>query len=228
MLTATRTASDGNKWLEHPPRGFLAHEERDNFSAVVDKRYDFWSEDALPAAVPSPSSSSSSTRSSSGTTGTKEQSFASLMKHKNELNDLSDIADDFVLPAGSIARGQKYFKKYCRQCHSIYSDNRAAHGMALLGPTMFEVCGRASGMEEGGGKKLGENMRTKDILWTDSALMNYMKNPRLTGGGPTQMNFPGIRSFDVRVDVVHYLHTLNAEQSPHLVASIATPAQHLQ
>ncbi|CAD7925979.1 unnamed protein product [Amoebophrya sp. A120] len=229
-----------------PPQGRLLEDERDDCSAAVDPRFDRWRENlqinfsnGIPVA---PSSASNGMRTNSvsttlvsttslnggiasgaeqdaatGSNGDKTRSFAALQKFKNSGNDLSDIPDDFVLPTGSVKKGQKYFKKYCRQCHSIYSDNRASPFVQPLGPTMFEVCGRASGMEEGAIRELNENRRASDILWTDAALMNYMKNPRLTAGGPTQMSFPGIRNIQIRADIVHYLHTLNAEQSPELV-----------
>mmetsp|Transcript_22684 Transcript_22684/g.57469 ORF Transcript_22684/g.57469 Transcript_22684/m.57469 type:complete len:246 (-) Transcript_22684:878-1615(-) len=230
-----------------PPADRCADEDADDFSAKVDPRYDRWRENVLfPATFDRLDVDQQVGRflgDDGGTSGAgvdlrlgfgvnhqqdqeqdggadnKTTSFAALMKHKNGMNDLSDIPDDFTLPAGSLKKGQKYFKKYCRQCHSIYSDNRPdlQGPCKAIGPTMFEVCGRASGMEGGAVWELGENRRAKDLLWTDAALMNYMKNPRLTAGGPTQMSFPGIRSMQVRVDIVHYLHTLNAEQSPELV-----------
>ncbi len=53
----------------------------------------------------------------------------------------------------------------------------------------------------------------RHILWTDGALMNYMKNPRVMAGQPVQMQFKGINDFDVRVDIVHYLKTLNFSNS---------------
>ena len=43
--------------------------------------------------------------------------------------------------------------------------------------------------------------------------MNYMKNPRVMAGQPVQMQFRGINDFDVRVDIIHYLKTLNFSNS---------------
>ena len=39
--------------------------------------------------------------------------------------------------------------------------------------------------------------------------MNYMKNPRIMAGVPVNMQFRGINDFNVRVDIIHYLKTLN-------------------
>eukprot|EP00397_Hematodinium_sp_SG-2012_P059467 GEMP01076257.1.p2 GENE.GEMP01076257.1~~GEMP01076257.1.p2 ORF type:complete len:114 (+),score=11.91 GEMP01076257.1:338-679(+) len=50
--------------------------------------------------------------------------------------------------------------------------------------------------------------RVEQILWTDSVLMNYMRNPKRFVGSPHQMNFRGIKDFQMRIDIIHYLHTL--------------------
>jgi len=119
-----------------------------------------------------------------------------------------DVAADFSLPAGSIKKGEKYFKKYCSQCHSIYPDNRLSRGgQTTLGPTLFNIYGRASGMEEIGNKMGTE--RVEGVLWIDGPLMNYMKNPRVMAQAGIQMNFRGIPDFQIRCDIVHYLKTLS-------------------
>ncbi|CAE8629747.1 unnamed protein product [Polarella glacialis] len=124
------------------------------------------------------------------------------------LDAFSDVPEDFELPVGSLEKGKKYFKKYCAQCHSIYPDNRITRaGQTQLGPTMFNVYGRASGLEEIQNKQA--NDRCEGILWLDGPLMNYMKNPRVMAQGRIQMNFRGIQDFQTRVDIVHYLRSLD-------------------
>eukprot|EP00747_Dinoflagellata_sp_TGD_P215582 gnl/TRDRNA2_/TRDRNA2_88263_c0_seq1.p2 gnl/TRDRNA2_/TRDRNA2_88263_c0~~gnl/TRDRNA2_/TRDRNA2_88263_c0_seq1.p2 ORF type:complete len:137 (-),score=23.04 gnl/TRDRNA2_/TRDRNA2_88263_c0_seq1:249-659(-) len=94
------------------------------------------------------------------------------------------------------------------QCHSIYPDNRITMaGQSQLGPTMFNIYGRASGQAEIQNKQA--NVRCDGILWTEAELMNYIKNPRSFSHGLIQMNFRGISDFQTRVDIVHYLKTLN-------------------
>ena len=49
------------------------------------------------------------------------------------------------------------------------------------------------------------------MLWTPAMLMNYMKNPRQavkTNSG-TQMNFAGLYDYQTRVNIIHYLLTLD-------------------
>eukprot|EP00440_Ansanella_granifera_P006124 gb/GFBE01006644.1/.p1 GENE.gb/GFBE01006644.1/~~gb/GFBE01006644.1/.p1 ORF type:complete len:209 (+),score=48.39 gb/GFBE01006644.1/:1-627(+) len=124
------------------------------------------------------------------------------------MDAFSDVPEDFELPPGSIKKGEKYFKKYCSQCHSIYPDNRITRAGAMqLGPTMFNIYGRASGLEEIACKQATD--RVDNVLWLDAPLMNYMKNPRVMAQGRIQMNFRGIPDFQTRVDIVHYLKTLD-------------------
>eukprot|EP00933_Yihiella_yeosuensis_P006037 TRINITY_DN110676_c0_g1_i1.p1 TRINITY_DN110676_c0_g1~~TRINITY_DN110676_c0_g1_i1.p1 ORF type:complete len:201 (+),score=35.25 TRINITY_DN110676_c0_g1_i1:39-641(+) len=124
------------------------------------------------------------------------------------LSAFDDVPDDFELPVGNVKKGEKYFKKYCSQCHSIYPDNRITRaGQTQLGPTMFNIYGRASGLEEIQNKVASD--RAEGILWLDGPLMNYMKNPRVMAQGRIQMNFRGLPDFQTRVDIVHYLRTLD-------------------
>eukprot|EP00928_Gymnodinium_smaydae_P020908 TRINITY_DN18094_c0_g1_i1.p2 TRINITY_DN18094_c0_g1~~TRINITY_DN18094_c0_g1_i1.p2 ORF type:complete len:158 (-),score=37.70 TRINITY_DN18094_c0_g1_i1:97-570(-) len=122
--------------------------------------------------------------------------------------NFDDVPDDFVLPSGDSKRGERYFKKYCAQCHSIYPDNRMTRGgQTQLGPTMFNIYGRASGIADIQNKQADE--RVDGVLWMAGPLMNYMKNPRTMTQGRVQMNFRGIPDFQIRVDIVHYLKTLD-------------------
>merc|ERR1711948_64816 len=87
-----------------------------------------------------------------------------------------------------------------------------------IGPTLFNVHGRASGEAEIQQKMLMGG-RAVGLIWSDGNLMNYMKNPRQTVNGNIQMNSRGIDDFQTRVDIVHYLRTLNWEN-----AGVANPS----
>merc|ERR1711862_749116 len=102
-------------------------------------------------------------------------------------------------------------KKHCSQCHSIYPDNRTTQaGTSQIGPTLFKVYGRKSGESEIHAKVLMGG-RAEGQVWKEGPLMNYMKNPRQLIHGNVQMNFRGIDDFQTRVDIVHYLKTLNEQ-----------------
>jgi len=119
-----------------------------------------------------------------------------------------DIGDEFVLPPGNVVKGKKLFVKYCSQCHSIYEDNRMTRGgQFLCGPTLFNIYGRASGISEAEGVQ--DASMPEGIVWLDIPLMNYMKNPRLAAGGNVQMNFAGLSSVPQRIDIIHYMKTLD-------------------
>jgi cytochrome c2 len=72
------------------------------------------------------------------------------------------------------------------------------------------VVGRASGGAGGTAGGSGGQL-LEGLVWTDGALMNYMKSPRVFAAQRIQMNFQGIVDFQTRVDILHYLHTLTDE-----------------
>jgi cytochrome c len=122
--------------------------------------------------------------------------------------------DDFEwdLPEGSVERGRKLSKKHCWQCHSVYEDNRASSGQIGHGPTLFNAVYRTSGVTRGNGPGGGTSLVEGEIMWTPTALMNYMQNPRRAMGA-VQMNFAGISDVQKRVDIIHYMMTLDYRDS---------------
>ncbi|CAK0829473.1 unnamed protein product [Prorocentrum cordatum] len=72
-------------------------------------------------------------------------------------------------------------------------------GQTQIGPTLFNIYGRASGMEEIQNKSTNE--RLDGVVWLAAPLMNYMKNPRVMAQGRVQMNFRGIPDWQIRVDI---------------------------
>ncbi len=72
---------------------------------------------------------------------------------------------------------------------------------------MFNICGRCSGIYEKKGAG-GRSTIDTTIVWTDSQLMEYMRNPRSLTSGSIAMNFTGVPKEQDRVDILHYLHTL--------------------
>lgn len=116
-----------------------------------------------------------------------------------------DIGDDFVLPKGSVTRGQLLFKKHCSQCHTIRRDGLNPYG-SLLGPSLYGVMGRTAGQNQRTGwAKYSEAVEASGILWTENNMMKFLKNPRAFAGGAINMNFRGLESLKDRVDIVHYL-----------------------
>ncbi len=115
---------------------------------------------------------------------------------------------------GDISRGSRLFKKHCAQCHSIDKDSNQGGN---IGPTLWNICGRCSGIYDKIGAG-GKPTIDKTIVWTDSMLLEYMKNPRAVTSGSIAMNFTGIPKEQDRLDILAYLHTLiwprNDSQDP--------------
>jgi cytochrome c len=112
---------------------------------------------------------------------------------------------------GDATKGSRLFKKHCAQCHSIAPDNNQGGN---IGPTLWNICGRCSGIYNkigAGGKPTIDNT----IVWTDSMLLEYMKNPRALTAGSIAMNFSGIPKDQDRKDILAYLHTLIWTQQQH-------------
>ncbi|VWU49582.1 cytochrome c2 precursor, putative [Hepatocystis sp. ex Piliocolobus tephrosceles] len=120
------------------------------------------------------------------------------------------LPNDFVLPEGDKKRGEKLFKKHCKQCHSIAPDNSQTNsGYTSWGPTLFNVYNRTAGVSKGNSPfQVSPDMQASGIVWNDLNLMRYMKDPRLFAEANIGMNFKGIPSFQDRVDIIHYLRTL--------------------
>ena len=101
-------------------------------------------------------------------------------------------------------KGARLFKKHCAQCHSITPENNQG---AIIGPTLWNICGRCSGIYNKVGAG-GQPTIDKTIVWTDNMLLDYMKNPRAITSGSIAMNFPGIAKEEDRQHILDFLHTL--------------------
>ncbi|SBT80644.1 cytochrome c2 precursor, putative [Plasmodium malariae] len=141
------------------------------------------------------------------------------MKLNNNKKD--DLLDDefsttFVLPEGDKVKGEKLFKKHCKQCHSIAPDNSQSNsGFTSWGPSLFNVYNRTAGMSKGNSPfQVSQDMSSSGIIWNDINLLKYMKNPKQFVEANIGMNFKGISNLQDRVDIVHYLKTLTYED-PH-------------
>ncbi|CAD2112965.1 cytochrome c2 precursor,putative [Plasmodium vinckei] len=132
-----------------------------------------------------------------------------LFKNKKDIDD-DDFQANFVLPPGDKVKGEKLFKKHCKQCHSIAPDNSQSNsGFTSWGPSLFNVYNRTAGMSKGNSPfQVSPDMETSGIIWNDVNLMRYMRNPRQFVEANIGMNFKGIANFQDRVDIVHYLKTL--------------------
>eukprot|EP00921_Rhytidocystis_pertsovi_P025740 GHVQ01041533.1.p1 GENE.GHVQ01041533.1~~GHVQ01041533.1.p1 ORF type:complete len:186 (-),score=41.35 GHVQ01041533.1:262-819(-) len=115
--------------------------------------------------------------------------------------------DRFTFPQeGDTKRGMRLFKKHCAQCHSIYPNNRG-NTNSDSGPTLWNVHNRSAGCINH--NRSYQSLEESGIVWTEANLMRYMFNPGLFVERNVRMNFVGIRSVKDRLDILHYIKTLN-------------------
>jgi cytochrome c len=102
--------------------------------------------------------------------------------------------------AADPAAGEKIFKAQCGICHTVVA------GQNRIGPTLFDVVGRAAGSVPGFNftadhKKLG-------VTWDAATLDKYLANPRAMVPD-TSMVYAGLKDDTGRADLVAYLETLH-------------------
>ncbi len=98
---------------------------------------------------------------------------------------------------GDADAGKKVFKK-CKACHTVEEG-----GKHKIGPNLYGVMGRESGMADGF-KKYSKAMKEAAIVWTDETLGEYLADPK--GYIPkNKMAFKGLKKEKDRVNVIAYI-----------------------
>ncbi len=96
--------------------------------------------------------------------------------------------------------GKKVFQTNCSICHSPQP------GRNLVGPTLFSVVNRHSGLIPG--FLYSDANKNSGLTWTAGTLDRYLTSPREVVPG-TKMTFPGLKDPQKRADVIAYLETLH-------------------
>lgn len=102
--------------------------------------------------------------------------------------------------AQSAAAGKAIFKSQCSICHS------PRPGRNIVGPSLFGVVGRHSGMIPG--FSYSSANRRSGLTWNPATLDRYLTAPRKVVPG-TLMTYPGLPNAKSRADVIAYLETLH-------------------
>lgn len=101
--------------------------------------------------------------------------------------------------AQDAGRGERVFKSQCSICHS------PRPGRNIIGPSLFSVVGRHSGMIPGFHYSAAN--RTSGLVWDPSTLNRYLAAPGQVVPG-TLMTYPGLKDPSQRADLIAYLATL--------------------
>ena len=99
--------------------------------------------------------------------------------------------------AADTAAGQAIFNR-CKICHTLESGGRNT-----VGPNLHGMFGRKAGTSDG--FAYSEAMKNSGIVWDDSTLTKYLRDPKeVVPGG--KMAFPGIKDDQQLADLLAYLH----------------------
>lgn len=99
--------------------------------------------------------------------------------------------------SGEASRGQRVFNTQCRACHTLEKD-----GASTAGPNLHGVFGRKAGT--GGGYDSSDAMKKSGIVWDDTTLAEYNRDPKGKVPG-TKMLFNGVKNAAQLADLVAYL-----------------------
>jgi cytochrome c len=98
-----------------------------------------------------------------------------------------------------VAAGHAIFDHTCLNCHALEV------GVNKVGPSLWHVVGRPSGMVEG--YAYSDAMKNLHGVWTAEALNVYLANPRGDVHG-AKMFFKGLPEAQDRQNVIAYLLSL--------------------
>lgn len=104
---------------------------------------------------------------------------------------------EFASMTTDVAAGEKVFA-LCRSCH-VLDD-----GVNRVGPSLYNVVGRASGSVAG--FNYSDANKNSGVTWTTDVLFEYLEDPKGFMPG-TKMAFPGIKDAQDRANLVAYLES---------------------
>ena len=78
--------------------------------------------------------------------------------------------------AGDAAQGEADFKK-CRSCHTIANGDEVLFKGGRTGPNLFNVVGRAAGVEDFKYSKDMIAAGEAGFVWTEEAIVDYIADP---------------------------------------------------
>lgn len=102
-----------------------------------------------------------------------------------------------VAQSADATRGQRVFNTQCKACHTVEKD-----GASHTGPNLHGLFGRKAGT--GGGYDSSAAMKNSGIVWDDTTLAEYNRDPKGKVPG-TKMLYNGVKNATQLADLVAYL-----------------------
>ena len=102
--------------------------------------------------------------------------------------------------AQDAADGEALFMQSCAICH-----NAAEGAMHKIGPNLWGVFGKTSGMAEG--YMYSPAMAGAGLTWDEATLAEYLDSPATVVPG-TKMGFPGFETDEDEANMIAYLESL--------------------
>ena len=122
-----------------------------------------------------------------------------------EVKEVVELNIKEVLAMGTIAHGEKVFKK-CSACHIV-----AKGGKNKIGPALYGIVGKASAVSEG--YSYSKAMKAYGKSWNFEELNGYLLKPQSYIKGTT-MAFAGLRKDKDRASVILYLNSQSDSPLP--------------
>ena len=122
-----------------------------------------------------------------------------------EVKEVVELNIKEVLAMGTIAHGEKVFKK-CSACHIV-----AKGGKNKIGPALYGIVGKASAVSEG--YSYSKAMKAYGKSWNFEELNSYLLKPQSYIKG-TKMAFAGLRKDKDRASVILYLNSQSDSPLP--------------
>ena len=107
------------------------------------------------------------------------------------------VAGTVAGQSGNEARGERVFNQQCKICHAVEKS-----GPSPVGPNLSGLFGRKAGTAAG--FEASDTMKASGIVWNESTLADYLKDPQTRLPGTT-MVFNGMKQQAQLADVIAYL-----------------------
>jgi cytochrome c len=109
------------------------------------------------------------------------------------------LALSSAAPAQETGDGERLFRQRCGTCHALQA------GQTRAGPHLDGIIGRRAGSVDGA--RYSRALQDSGIVWDETALDNFLANPRKTVPGTSMM--VALPNADQRKVIIAYLKSLS-------------------